>query len=136
MWDMKATIQWKSLTIRQQIFVERYIAQNGNGTAAARAAGYKATYNSLRAIACQNLQKPLIRALVQASWQHKYADFFKEYREQVAAVEEMKREYRPSIEPQITVRVLKTRQKKIIGMKPLSNSTLKSRLDAKELSKK
>lgn len=53
----------KSLTLRQKTFVDAYL-RFGNGTTAARLAGYNATYGSLRAIASQNLKKPHIRCFI------------------------------------------------------------------------
>jgi hypothetical protein len=55
------------LSLRQQKFIREYVANNGNGTAAARAAGYSASSNDvLRQQASENLAKPhIISALKQ-----------------------------------------------------------------------
>lgn len=49
------------LTNKQLLFVENYIQAGGNGTAAARAAGYKGNTATLGAVAHENLNKPHIR---------------------------------------------------------------------------
>jgi len=49
------------LTHKQLLFVEHYIQYGGNGTAAARAAGYRGNKATLGAIAHENLNKPHIR---------------------------------------------------------------------------
>jgi len=49
------------LSLRQQKFIREYVANNGNATAAARAAGYSASSNDvLRQQASENLAKPHI----------------------------------------------------------------------------
>lgn len=53
----------KKLTTKQQRFVEFY---DGNGTEAARKAGYKGTYVTLRRIGSDNLTKPHILSAVRA----------------------------------------------------------------------
>lgn len=55
-----------ALNPKQRAFVLAYASNGGNGTAAARAAGYKGTEGSLRAQATENLTKPNItRALAE-----------------------------------------------------------------------
>jgi phage terminase small subunit len=49
------------LTQKQLFFVEHYIQTGGNGTAAARASGYKGSTATLGAVAHENLNKPHIR---------------------------------------------------------------------------
>ena len=49
------------MTLKQTLFVEHYIQNGGNGTAAARAAGYKGSTATLGAVAHENLNKPNIR---------------------------------------------------------------------------
>ena len=51
-----------SLTQKQMLFVENYIQPGSNGTAAARAAGYRGNSATLRTVAHENLTKPDIRA--------------------------------------------------------------------------
>jgi phage terminase small subunit len=46
------------LTHKQQLFVEHYIQNGGNGSGAARAAGYKGNTATLGAVASENLNKP------------------------------------------------------------------------------
>ena len=48
------------LTQKQMLFVENYIQTGGNGTAAARAAGYRGNLATLGAVAHENLNKPHI----------------------------------------------------------------------------
>jgi len=48
------------LTHKQKLFVENYIQTGGNGTAAARAAGYRGSTGTLGAVAHENLNKPHI----------------------------------------------------------------------------
>lgn len=48
------------LTHKQRFFVEHYIQTGGNGTAAARAAGYRGNAATLGAVANENLNKPHI----------------------------------------------------------------------------
>lgn len=52
------------LTDKQQLFVNEYL-KCWNGTEAAKRAGYSGTYDSLRAIASQNLTKPHIVKYIQ-----------------------------------------------------------------------
>ncbi|MCA9325797.1 terminase small subunit [Candidatus Saccharibacteria bacterium] len=49
------------LSHKQLLFVDHYIHTGGNGTAAARAAGYKGNTATLGAVAHENLNKPHIR---------------------------------------------------------------------------
>lgn len=49
------------LSHKQLLFVEYYIQNGGNGTAAARAAGYRGSSGTLGAVAHENLNKPYIR---------------------------------------------------------------------------
>jgi phage terminase small subunit len=49
------------LTHKQLLFIEHYIQTGGNGTAAARASGYKGSTATLGAVAYENLNKPHIR---------------------------------------------------------------------------
>lgn len=51
----------RRLTIKQTRFVEFY---DGNGYKAAKAAGYKGNYGTLRAIASENLTKPNVKAAI------------------------------------------------------------------------
>jgi phage terminase small subunit len=51
----------RQLTIKQARFVEFY---DGNGYKAAKAAGYKGNYGTLRAIASENLTKPNVKAAI------------------------------------------------------------------------
>lgn len=53
------------LTPKQQLFVEAYLGEaNGNGTKAARLAGYKGNDKTLGVIATENLSKPSIASRV------------------------------------------------------------------------
>ena len=52
------------LTHKQQLFVDHYIENGGNGTAAAREAGYKGSDNTLKSIAQENLTKPDIKTAI------------------------------------------------------------------------
>lgn len=52
----------KKLTVKQQRFVDFY---DGNGTEAARKAGYKGDRNQLHTIAAQNLQKLTIKQAIE-----------------------------------------------------------------------
>lgn len=52
------------LTDKQQAFINEYL-KSWNATEAARQAGYKGTYDSLRAIGSQNLTKPIIASEIQ-----------------------------------------------------------------------
>ena len=56
----------KPLTGKQKAFVAWYVSEicNFNGVEAARRAGYTGTYNTLRAMASENLAKPNIRKAV------------------------------------------------------------------------
>lgn len=49
------------LTHKQRLFIEHYIQTGGNGTAAARAAGYRGNTATLGVVAHENLNKPNIR---------------------------------------------------------------------------
>ena len=49
------------LSPKQLLFVEHYVQNASNGTAAARAAGYKGNTATLGTVATENLQKPYIR---------------------------------------------------------------------------
>lgn len=53
-----------SLTTKQRLFVEAYLATGFNGVKAARAAGYKGNDITLAAVAYENLRKPHIKALI------------------------------------------------------------------------
>jgi len=53
----------KKLSQKQQTFVDVY---DGNGTEAARIAGYKGTYFTLATVGKENLKKPQIWAAIQA----------------------------------------------------------------------
>ena len=53
----------KGLTPKQQKFVDAY---TGNGTAAARAAGYRGNDHTLAQVARENLRKPEIAAAIKA----------------------------------------------------------------------
>lgn len=52
------------LTGKQRAFVNAYLSNGMNGVQAAKAAGYKGTYNTLCAVAHENLRKPLIRKAI------------------------------------------------------------------------
>jgi phage terminase small subunit len=55
------------LTTKQQLFIEAYLGEaKGNGTAAARIAGYKGNDKQLGVMASQNLAKPSIASRVRA----------------------------------------------------------------------
>lgn len=55
-----------ALTVKQQLFVEAYLGvSNGNGTDAARRAGYKGNAFTLKQVAAENLAKPYIAERVQ-----------------------------------------------------------------------
>ena len=60
--------QTRGLTPKQFAFVNWYCsaAVNGNGTEAARRAGYSGTAKVLAQVACENLRKPDIRELIDA----------------------------------------------------------------------
>jgi len=49
------------LTIKQQSFINHYLANGGNGTQAARSAKYKGSDNTLAAVAKENIRKPHIK---------------------------------------------------------------------------
>ncbi len=74
----KAALAVAGLTPLQTRFVLAYLNPDDirrNGTKAARAAGYNATYGSLRVIAHENLRNPKIRAVVEAFYVHYPAEF-------------------------------------------------------------
>ena len=52
----------RRLTLKQRTFAREYIENGGNGTRAALIAYPRATYDSARAIAAENLAKPNVRA--------------------------------------------------------------------------
>ncbi len=52
------------LTNKQEMFVESYLSNGGNGVRAAEQAGYAGGDNTLRAIASENLTKPNIRGRI------------------------------------------------------------------------
>lgn len=52
----------KNLTLKQQAFIEHYIANGGNGVKAAEAAGYSGNRHTLEQMAYENLRKPVIYA--------------------------------------------------------------------------
>jgi phage terminase small subunit len=55
----------RKLTHKQELFVEAFIGQaKGNGTEAARLAGYSGNDETLSAVATENLRKPLIASRV------------------------------------------------------------------------
>lgn len=54
----------KKPTLKQEKFVNEYLANGGNGVQAARAAGYKGDTNTLNQVARDNLQKPTIASRV------------------------------------------------------------------------
>jgi hypothetical protein len=54
---MKDEQNKKRLTMKQQLFVEHYLSNGGNGVAACRSAGYTGSDETLRAIASENLTK-------------------------------------------------------------------------------
>jgi len=53
-----------NLTTKQQLFIEAYLSNGFNGVEAARAAGYRGSYATLRVIAAENLTKPNIKARI------------------------------------------------------------------------
>jgi len=53
------------LTVKQELFISHYLANGGNGTAAAREAGYKGSDETLRSTAKENLTKPHIKAEIE-----------------------------------------------------------------------
>ena len=59
--------QEPKLSLKQQLFVEAYIGvAKGNGTEAARLAGYAGSEETLAAVAAENLRKPQILSRVRA----------------------------------------------------------------------
>lgn len=54
----------RKLTPKQRLFVEHYNANGGNGTDAARKAGYKGSDSVLAGVAYDNIRKPHIAALI------------------------------------------------------------------------
>ncbi len=54
------TDAYEALNARQRRFVDEYISNGGNGTQAARAAGYKGGENVLATVAKENIRKPQI----------------------------------------------------------------------------
>lgn len=54
------------LSGKQKAFIEHYLANGFNGTAAARAAGYKGNDVTLASVAHENLRKPQIKAEIDA----------------------------------------------------------------------
>lgn len=54
------------LTPKEEAFAECYVANKGNGVQAAKDAGYKGSYDTLNAVARENLQKPPIASRVRA----------------------------------------------------------------------
>ena len=59
-----STEKKKKLTLKQTLFIKYYFEQNGNGTQAAKLAGYKGNEISLGVIAFDNLRKPNIQATI------------------------------------------------------------------------
>ena len=53
-----------SLTVKQQSFINHYLANGGNGTQAAKDAKYKGKTNTLAAVAKENLRKPQIKEAI------------------------------------------------------------------------
>ncbi len=57
----------RQLTEKQRRFVEAYMGEaKGNATEAARLAGYKGDYDTLRSVGSENLTKPAIRDAIDA----------------------------------------------------------------------
>lgn len=54
----------QKLTKRQELFVTQYLANGGNGAAAARDAGY--SEHTARQMACENLAKPYLASAIEA----------------------------------------------------------------------
>lgn len=54
----------KPPTLKQEVFAEQYVANGGNGTRAAQAAGYKGNENVLAVTAHENLRNPKIRGYI------------------------------------------------------------------------
>lgn len=64
----KSASRREGLTPKQRAFVEAYTgAAGGNGTQAARLAGYKGNDATLSAVANENLRKPLVREAIAAA---------------------------------------------------------------------
>jgi phage terminase small subunit len=61
---MAVQTKQRPLTMKQRLFVEEYIQNNGNGTQAAIKAGYKGDEYNVKAIASRNLTKSNIKALI------------------------------------------------------------------------
>jgi len=59
-----STEKKKKLTLKQTQFIKHYFEQNGNGTQAAKLAGYKGNNNTLHVVAIENLQKPAIQEAI------------------------------------------------------------------------
>jgi len=57
----KKKVTKKHLTLKQQGFINHYLANGGNGVQAAKEAGYKGKYDTLNQVAIENLQKPIIK---------------------------------------------------------------------------
>ena len=62
--DRISSEAFESLTAKQRSFVIAYM-RNRNGISAARAAGYKGSNQTLRAVAHENLTKPHIRSAIE-----------------------------------------------------------------------
>ncbi len=54
-----------TLTTKQQLFINHYLANGANGVQAARSAGYKGNDATLSAVSKENLRKPLITAEIE-----------------------------------------------------------------------
>lgn len=57
----------KKLTPKQRSFIDNYLANGGNGTQAAKDAGYKGSPNTLKSVAQENLRKPDIAEKIEAA---------------------------------------------------------------------
>ena len=55
----------KKLTLKQLKFIKQYFECNGNGTEAARRAGYKGNQDVLGVVAFENLRKPNIQSAIE-----------------------------------------------------------------------
>lgn len=53
------------LTPKQQLFVDAYLSNGFNGVDAARKAGYKGEYNTLKQVAAENLARPYLRSAIE-----------------------------------------------------------------------
>jgi len=53
----------KRLTLKQELFIEAYVA-TGNATEAARRAGYRGNAHMLQIIGAENMRKPVISAAI------------------------------------------------------------------------